>query len=220
VFIAAGTHVEHHERQETISPLRKTILGLTALIVWLASSGIGSAQPLVWTATSGEVRVTCPLTIGGSFEARTTALTGSVSAGAGSASLDGELSVDLKTLDTGIGLRNRHMLDNYLEVQKGGDFEVAAVSQIDLGTLQSGIADGTRPFTARLHLHGTTQAVSGTAKLITHGSSVRVEASFPIRISDYGIAEPRHLGVGVKNEIAVHVVFLATRIVPTVTRKN
>jgi polyisoprenoid-binding protein YceI len=207
-------------KHKIVWELRKTIVGLTALIAWLASSGISSAQPLVWTATTAEVRVTCPLTIGGSFEATTTALTGRVSASAGSASLDGELSVDLKTLDTGIGLRNRHMLDNYLEVQKGGDFEVAAMSQIDVGTLESGVADGTRPFTARLHLHGTTQAVSGTAKLITHGSSVRVEASFPVRISDYGIAEPRHLGVGVKNEIGVHVVFLATRIVPTVTRKN
>jgi polyisoprenoid-binding protein YceI len=212
--------VKHDERQEMVSPLRKTILGLTALIVWLASGGISSAQPLMWTATTGEVRVTCPLTIGGSFEARTTALTGRVSARTGSTSLDGEISVDLKTLDTGIGLRNRHMLDNYLEVQKGGDFDTAAMSQIDIGAFDSGITDGTRPFTARLRLHGTTQAVAGTAKLITHGSSVRVEASFPLRISDYGIAEPRHLGVGVRNEIAVHVVFLATRVAPTVTRKN
>jgi hypothetical protein len=43
------------------------------------------------------------------------------------------------------------------------------------------------------------------------GSSVRVEASFPIRISDYAIADPRYLGVGVKNEVAVRVAFLANK---------
>jgi polyisoprenoid-binding protein YceI len=193
---------------------------ITAGIAWLASSGISWAQPVAWTATTGEVRVTCPLTIGGSFEARTTALSGRLAAAAGSTPLDGGISVDLKTLDTGIGLRNRHMLDNYLEVQKGGDFGVAAMSQIDIGALDSGITEGTRPFTALLRLHGTTQAVTGTVKLTTHGSSVRAEASFPVRISDYGIAEPRHLGVGVRNDIAVHVVFLATRVAPTVTRKD
>ena len=30
-------------------------------------------------------------------------------------------SVDLRTLDTGIGLRNAHLRDNYLEVSRGPD---------------------------------------------------------------------------------------------------
>jgi polyisoprenoid-binding protein YceI len=196
------------------SRLGKTILAVAALTTWLAASGISMAQPPAWTATMADVRVTCPLTIGGSFEARTTALSGSLSIDAGSTSFDGQLLVDLTTLDTGISLRNRHMLDNYLEIQKGGDFAVAALSQIDIGAFKSGIIDGPTPFTARLQLHGTTQPVTGIAKLIMRASSVRVEATFPVRISDYGIADPRHLGVGVKNEIAVRVTFLAKRVLP------
>jgi polyisoprenoid-binding protein YceI len=196
------------------SRLGKTILGLAALTTWLAATGISAAQPPMWTATMGDVRVTCPLTIGGSFEASTSALTGSLSLDAGSSSFDGELSVDLKTLDTGISLRNRHMLENYLEVQKGGEFEVATLSQIDISVFKSGVTDGPSPFTARLRLHGTTQAVTGIVRLITRGSSVRVEATFPVRISDYGIAAPRHLGVGVKNEIVVKVLFLADKVTP------
>jgi len=204
------------------SRLGKTILGFAALTTWLAATGISAAQPPMWTTTTGDVRVTCPMTIGGSFEARTTALTGSLSLDAGASSFDGELSVDLKTLDTGISLRNRHMLDNYLEVQKGGDFEVATLSQIDISQFKPGVTDGPTPFTARLRLHGTTQAVTGMVKLIMRGSSVRVEATFPVRLSDYGIADPRHLGVGVKNEIAVHALFLANRVGPDHTdyRRN
>jgi polyisoprenoid-binding protein YceI len=104
------------------------------------------------------------------------------------------------------------MLDNYLEVQKSEDFATAVLSDIDVGSLTSGMAKGQNRFTARLHLHGTTQAVAGQATMSERGSSVRVEASFPIRISDYAIPAPRYLGVGVKNEVVVHVVFVADKI--------
>jgi hypothetical protein len=189
--------------------LYRTIVGPATVMAWLVTSGVAVGQSHIWTANTGDVRVTCPMTIGGSFEAKTTALTGHLSINAAAKALAGELAVDLKTLDTGILLRNRHMLDNYLEVQNGGDFEMATLSQIDIGALTAGITDGERPFTARLRLHGTTKAVGGMAKLTTRGTSVRVEASFPVRISEYAIAAPRHLGVGVKDEVVVHVVFLA-----------
>ena len=35
----------------------------------------------------------------------------------------------------------------------------------------------------------------------------RVEATFPVRISDYAIPDPTYLGVGVKNEVQVRVHF-------------
>lgn len=34
-------------------------------------------------------------------------------------------------------------------------------------------------------------------------------ASFPVRIDDYGIAPPRYLGVGVRNEVQVKVSLVA-----------
>jgi len=189
-----------------------TIVGSTALMMWLVASGISLAAGHSWTTTTGDVRVACPLTVGGSFEARTMALAGRLSLDPATTVLAGELSVDLKTLDTGISLRNHHMLDNYLEVQKSEDFETAVLSDIDVGSLTSGIAKGQNRFRARLHLHGTTQAVAGQATMSERGSSVRVEASFPIRISDYAIPAPRYLGVGGKNEVVVHVVFVADKI--------
>jgi len=188
---------------------RLAIVGVAALTTWLIANDNSAAQTGAWTATTGDVRVTCPLTVGGSFEARTTALKGTLSVDPGTTALAGELSVVLRTLDTGIALRNHHMLDNYLEVEKNADFETAVLSHIDVGALAFGAADGRSRFTGRLRLHGTTQPVAGQATLRRHGSSVHVEASFPVRISDYGIADPRYLGVGVKNEVTVRVVFFA-----------
>ena len=181
-------------------------------MTWLIATGISLAQAHAWTTTTGDVRVTCLLTVGGSFEARTSALKGRLSVDPSTTALAGELSVELKTLDTGISLRNRHMLDNYLEVQKSEDFETAVLSNIDVGALTSGVTEGQSRFTARLRLHGTTQPVAGHATMSRRESSVRVEASFPVRISDYGIADPRYLGVGVKNEVAVRVVFFANKV--------
>jgi hypothetical protein len=90
------------------------------IIVGLVLVGATVATPNTWRVGRGDVRVTCPMTIGGSFDAKTTALTGAVTASArGSRAFDGSLTVDLRTLDTGIGLRNEHLRENYLEVDKG-----------------------------------------------------------------------------------------------------
>ena len=184
--------------------------GSTAVVACLIVSAASAQSPArAWTVTTGNVRVTCPMTVGGSFEAKTSAIAGRLSIEPASSVMSGEMSVDLKSLDTGIALRNQHMLDTYLEVTKGDGFERATLSNIDVGSLASGV-DGQKPFTARLRLHGVTQLVTGRATLSSHGSSVRVDASFPVRISDYGITDPRYLGVGVRNDVTVRVVLNAT----------
>ena len=77
------------------------------------------AQNASWTTGGGDVRVLCPLTIGGSFEAKTNALSGELVVDpTKSGAIDGALAVDLRTLQTGIGLRDDHMREGYLEVQK------------------------------------------------------------------------------------------------------
>jgi polyisoprenoid-binding protein YceI len=188
---------------------RRASVAWLVVVAGAVSPGLAQPKAGAWTVTKGEVRVTCPLTVGGSFEAKTTALAGSLSIGAAPTTLGGELSVDLSTLDTGISLRNEHMRDNYLEVGKGSGFDKAVVSGVDVGSLSGGITDGTRPFSARLRLHGVVQPIAGRATLTRRGEAVRVEASFPVRLADYGIADPRYLGVGVGREVTVRVTFLA-----------
>ena len=165
-----------------------------------------------WRVGQGDVRVICPMTIGGSFDAKTTALSGSVTAGAsGSQAFDGSLAVDLRTLDTGIGLRNEHLRENYLEVGKGPGFDTATLSEIDLNGFNPDAPEGKGSFTGLLTLHGVTKTVTGTVDVRQAGAGLRVKASFPVDLSDYSIRKPRYLGVGVKDTVQVEVAFAVSR---------
>lgn len=183
--------------------------GATALLV-AALVGPLAAQGSAWRVDGGEVSVRCPLTVGGSFEARTSMLSGDLGVDPSRpAVLNGALSVDLASLDTGIALRNRHLRENYLEVQKGDGFDRAVLSEIALEEGSAAEAGGKTAFTGVLALHGTRRPVSGEARIERTRSGVRVEASFPVALPEFGIAKPRYLGVGVRDEVQVTVRFQA-----------
>ena len=155
-----------------------------------------------YKVNSAEVVVVCPLTVGGSFEAKTKSVSGEVAAGAAEpGNLTGALRVDLQTLETGIAVRDRHMRETYLEVEKGPEFAVATVDQIRVEKL-----DGKSKFTGTLLLHGQRQAVTGTAELQQRDGRIRVQAQFPIKVSAFQIPKPTYLGVGVRDEIQIKVV--------------
>ena len=186
---------------------------MNSTLIALIVAGTALALPGEWrVGDSAAVRVTCPMTIGGSFEVKTAALSGSVTASQnGSSGFDGSLAVDLRTLDTGIDLRNEHLRTTYLEVDRGPEYEKATVSAIDLKGLNRDAPDGKGSFTGSLTLHGTTKPVSGTVAVRRAGAALQVTASFPINLSDFSIREPRYLGVGVKNTVQVQVTFAVTQ---------
>lgn len=182
----------------------------TLLFVLLARGG-WAADATAWRVSQADVRVVCPLTVGGSFEATTPSLAGKLELEAQHpASFAGELVVDLRTLDTGIGLRNDHLRETYLEVEKGAGFATAALSELRLGDVDAASFQGRTRFTGTLRLHGATKPVAGDAVVRREGATIRVEASFPVTLADYAIAEPRYLGVGVKREVQVKVSLVAT----------
>jgi polyisoprenoid-binding protein YceI len=96
--------------------------------------------------------------------------------------------VDLNSLDTGIGLRNRHMRENYLQTDKyplthftgkitnatkdsSGNYEVAAQGQ--------------------LFIHGVERPLTVNAKLQpVENSSLRVTCTFIVALSDFEIEVP------------------------------
>ena len=184
----------------------KLAVGISLVfVVTIAAGG-------TWRVPQGDVRVMCPMTIGGSFDAKTSAVSGSLTASAAhSPAFDGSLAVDLRTLDTGIGLRNDHLREKYLEVDKGAGYDKAVLSDIDLKGLNPDAPEGKGSFTGSLTLHGVTKTVTGPVEIKKTGSGLRVKASFPVNLSDYNIPEPRYLGVGVKNTVQVEVTFTATQ---------
>lgn len=193
----------------TPGALRRSSLWLA--VASLALHGAAAAQDPAWRVTAGDLVVVCPLTVGGSFEARTRSLTGQLRVDPSQPGrVAGELTVDLRTLDSGIGLRNTHMRDNYLEVGRGDGFDRAVLSDIVLGT-DAATASGAVDFTASLLVHGVRKPVSGRARVTRSEGDVRVEAAFPLTLADFEIPEPRYLGVGVKDQVQVKVKFGSSR---------
>jgi polyisoprenoid-binding protein YceI len=185
---------------------------MKSFLVVLSLAGTTVAASATWSVGQGEVRVICPMTVGGSFDAKTTALRGSVTASAsGSSAFDGSIAVDLRTLDTGIGLRNKHLRENYLEVEKGPGFDMATLSEIDLKGFSPDAPEGKGSFAGLLMLHGTTKTVAGAVDVRQVGAGLRVKASFPVTLADYRIPNARYLGIGVKDTVQVQVAFTVTR---------
>jgi polyisoprenoid-binding protein YceI len=184
-----------------------TLLSLIALV----PAGSRAAESRSWKVSEGDVRVICPMTIGGSFETKTRALSGALTlVTPRPPAFKGSLSVALDTLDTGIALRNHHLRDKYLEVGKGEGFATAVLSDIRLGDVDPDTFQGRTTFSGSFTLHGVTKPVSGDAEIRRDGASVRISASFAVTIPDFGIEKPRYLGVGVKDRVEVHILLVAT----------
>ena len=162
----------------------------------------------VWRLTSGTVRVRCRLTVGGSFDAATSAISGTLRRAGPDASYAGALRVDLVPLDTGIELRNTHLRDNYLEVARGEQFRHAALTGIALGDpLRPNAARHATPFSGMLSLHGVERAIAGEAELSRRDGRIRVQAAFSLSLEAFDIPPPRYLGVGVRDEVVIRVTF-------------
>jgi polyisoprenoid-binding protein YceI len=176
-------------------------LGLTFGSSAAAAQTTSTAFPI----TNARVAVICSLTVGGSFEARTSAVVGSLGVGDASHAVTGAVRVDLTTLETGIELRDQHMKHVYLEIGRGDTFATASLEEIRIER-----TEGQTPFHGTLSLHGEQHPISGMADLQgQRDGGIRVRARFAISLAAFGIQPPRYLGVGVQDEVQVQVTFAA-----------
>jgi polyisoprenoid-binding protein YceI len=106
-----------------------------------------------------------------------------------------EVTVDLASLDTGIGKRNQHMRENHLETDR---FPQAVFRADSLSGAPALLAAGAPvPFTlvGDFSLHGVTHriAVPATVTLSADGMALAVTAAFTVKLADYSIARPQFL---------------------------
>ena len=194
----------------------RVVAAMVAAVLTVAANDTAVAQspsaPAAWTVSSGDVRVRCRMTVGGSFDAITSSLVGTLRAGPpGTIGIDGELRVDLAALDTGIGLRNDHLRGSYLEVERGPAFRHAVLSGVALREpLPDGDGRHETAFTGTLVLHGVEREVEGEAALRRRDGRLRVEATLSLSLEAFDIPPPRYLGVGVRDEVRVTVAFDAS----------
>ncbi len=110
------------------------------------------------------------------------------------------LSVKLDSLKSGIGLRDSHMRDGYLET---GKFPVCKFK----GKITE--VDSLSPFKYRIktsgefNLHGNSKNISTEGTLTDFGNLFKLESTFTIYLSDYKIKQPSFLFNTVSNEVKV-----------------
>jgi polyisoprenoid-binding protein YceI len=98
--------------------------------------------------------------------------------------------VPLETLDTGIGLRNRHMRENYLQTEK----YPLAKYQGKLVKFET-INDSTYSVSVegKMTLHGVENGVALNGTVIVKEERLRVTAPFQIKLADYRIKVPQFM---------------------------
>jgi hypothetical protein len=118
------------------------------------------------------------------------------------------LTAPLAPLHTGIGLRDRHMKEKYLEVAKYPNAEL----RIDRKTIQFPAAGSklNREGAGELTLHGHQKHVKFRYEATRDGAGFDVSATFRLNVKEYAIDVPSYLGVTVKPDVDVSVHFHVT----------
>lgn len=119
--------------------------------------------------------------------------------------LSGEVEVQLAFFDTGIPLRNEHMLNRYLEVKKFPTTKLTSL-RAQLSTPEKDIrATEKIPFSAELSLHGVKKPIAGIVEIKQQraGMSPRMEFMFDIDTKEFGIETPTYLGIRVTDTVRV-----------------
>lgn len=137
-----------------------------------------------------QVGVTADVTLNpmGSFKAKTSDVKGTAVVNGDSVTAE-NIVVNLKNLETGIGLRDNHARKKYLEVEKYPDAVLVK------GSGKGGKGTGT------LRLHGVEHEISGDFKV--NGDSLT--ATFPVKLSDFKIEAINYKGIGVEDTVNVSV---------------
>ncbi len=117
----------------------------------------------------------------------------------------GSFTLDLTHLDTGISLRNQHMKEKYLEIQK---FPRAILTLKPI-LLPEGWQIGKTlegPFQGILNLHGVERNIEGQFKIAANSE---IQTQFEIKLSDFKIDIPSYLGVTIADTVKVSTIFSA-----------
>jgi polyisoprenoid-binding protein YceI len=115
------------------------------------------------------------------------------------------ITVPLANLSTGIGLRDHHMKEKYLEVQK---YPVATLT-IARGSLKvpHGGEQTAADVPATVQIHGQTRPVSVHYEAKGQDAACEARGAFRVNMNDFGIAVPVYLGVTVKPDVDISASF-------------
>lgn len=112
--------------------------------------------------------------------------------------------VDLTTLDTGIGLRNRHMRENYLETDKyrtttfsGKLIKADKLTENEYDVVVKG----------EIFIHGVTKEMTIEGKINRKERKLEIKTGFSIKLSDFDIEIPSFMFLKLSNNIKLELDF-------------
>lgn len=144
-------------------------------------------MPLASWADGAGVSVDVKLSPAGSFKAETSKVQGFAYKKGNGVAAENVL-IDLKSIKTGIGLRDKHTRER-LMVEKFPQAKlIKAEGQNGKGT-------------ATIEIKGIKQEVTGTYKV----QGNMLQASFPVNLTNLEIKDVRYMGVGVKETVVINV---------------
>lgn len=111
--------------------------------------------------------------------------------------------LDLNTLKTGIGLRDRHMRENYLETDQFPFAEFTGKLQ-PVPSLEEGIET---PVTAtgKFKIHGVEKDLKVSGTILLKNNQLVLKTNFSVRLGDHDIEVPKIVFYELAEEQAVHI---------------
>ncbi len=116
----------------------------------------------------------------------------------------GEIVVKLDAFETGIGLRDRHMREKYLETAKYPEAKLQVVELlIPRSFAEESFSADAESFAGTLTMREKTVPVNGTVSLKGSKQDLDMKFEFPLKISDFKIDPPTFLGVVMASDVVV-----------------
>jgi len=136
---------------------------------------------------------------GGSFDTKSTSAEGTITMDdTGQKLISASISVPVKSLDTGLSMRNEHMQKKYLEVAKFPDITF---------TIKEANSDLKPETTVRgnFSIHGVQKEVEIPVTTSTNEKNITIKSQFPINILDYGIEQPKFAVVKMEPDVQLSI---------------
>ncbi|MBF0297853.1 MAG: YceI family protein [Oligoflexia bacterium] len=130
-----------------------------------------------------------------------------------SRNVEGTFECDLNTLETGIDLRDKHMKEKYLEIEKAAfakaEFKLTKLTLPD----KESFTTKKIPFEGKLKLHGVEKLIKGEANIDKDkkNKTLQSTASFNINVKDFNITIPTFAGINVGENVKIQtkIIFIA-----------
>lgn len=122
--------------------------------------------------------------------------------------------VDLRTLDTGIGLRNRHMRENYLHTDK---YPMTTFKGKMVKADRASSGDYNVTVEGTIFIHGVSRTLKTTGTLTPNENGYRIKSSFEVRLTDHNIEVPKLMFMKISNTMKLQLDFYLKEVKPTNT---